>query len=143
MEHNHNGVLPLIKKDIDENDSQARILRVLIKLNKPLRAFEIVEASDMNKTRVHNNLNLMIAKGLILMKENDLFHKYYYPQEFFLLPDIMTLLYEKIIPFINIIHDNTDYSQMEESDNRKVIIENIKILLRMFAYEIDDFKNKY
>lgn len=143
MEYNHNGVLPLIKKDIDENDSQARILRVLIKLNKPLRAFEIVETSGMNKTRVHNNLNLMVAKGLILMKEDDLFHKCYYPQEFFLLPDIMTLLYEKIIPFINIIHDNTDYSQMEESDNRKVIIENIKVLLRMFAYEIDDFKNKY
>ena len=54
----------------------------------------------------------------------------------------MELLYGKLIPFVEIIHTNSDYSQIGESDNRTVIMENFKILLRMFEFEIDDFKNK-
>lgn len=139
VEHNHNGVLPLLKKEIDQNDSQARILKVMLKLARPLRAFEIVEASNMNKTRIHNNLNAMVSKGSILVKEIE-FNKYYYPQEFFLHPDLIELLYGKLIPFVEIIHINSDYSQLGVSDNRKAIIENIKLLLRMFEFEIDDIK---
>ena len=141
-EHNYNGVLPLLKKDIDENDSQARILKVMIKLDRPLRAFEISVASKMNRTRVHNNLSLMVSNGSILMKEIE-FNKYYYPQEFFLHPEVMELLYEKLLPFVEIIHKNSDYSQIEESDNRKAIMVNIKMLLRMFEFEIDDIKKDY
>ena len=142
VEHNHNGVLPLLKKDIAENDSQARILKVMIKLNRPLRAFEIAEASNINKTTIHNNLNLMLGKGFILSKEVD-FNKYYYPQLFFLDLEIMSLLYEKLLPFIEIIHKNNDYSQMEDSNVKKTITESIKMLLRMFEFEIDDIKKDY
>jgi len=142
VEHNHNGVLPLLRKDINESDSQARILKIMIKLDRPLRAFEIVEASNMTKTRVHNNLKLMLENGLILSKEVD-FNKYYYPQAFFLHQEVMTLLYDKLTPFVEIIHKNNDYSQLSETDNRKVVIENIKMLLRMFEFEIDDIKNDF
>ena len=142
MELNHNGVLPLLKKDINHKISQARILKVMIELDRPLRAFEIVEASKMNRTRVHNNLNLMVSKGSILMKEIN-FNKYYYPQEFFLHPEMMGLLYKKLLPFVDIIHTNSDYSQLGEFDNRKAVIENIKLLLEMFAFEIDNLKKDY
>ena len=112
----------------------------MIKLNRPLRAFEIVEASNMNKTRVHNNLNDMLSKGSILIKE--MFNKYYYPQRFFLDSEIMGLLYEKLLSFIKIIHTNTDYSQLGDADNKKSIMENFKLLLRLFGFEIEDAENE-
>lgn len=141
VEHNYNGVLPLLKKEIHTNDSQARILKVMIKAEKPLRLYETANLSKMSKERVLSNLNAMISKGLILTKEIDL-KKFYIPQLFFWDSEIMGLLYEKLLPFIDIIHTNSDYSQLKEGDNRKSIIENLKMLLRLFAFEIEDTENE-
>ncbi len=70
----------------------------------------------------------------------DLNNKYYYPQPFFFYQDLLEVLYGSMHPFIEVVHKNSDYSQLGETDNREAILENIKMLLKLFEFEIDDIK---
>lgn len=127
----------------DNGTNQARILKVMIEAETPLRPFEIRDSlKDMNKTTIHNNLRKMLEKGAILMKEDigtdDRSYKYYYPQAFFRDPDLMILIGNVLAPFVKAIHNNTDYEQMCDVDCREAIKDNIKLILRLFEIDIDD-----
>ncbi|MEE9378858.1 MAG: helix-turn-helix domain-containing protein [Candidatus Lokiarchaeia archaeon] len=112
----------------------------MIEAGRPLRQFEIVELSGMSKTRIHNNLNIMISKGLILMTE-DINNKYYYPQPFFLQQGLLEMLYGQMLPFIKGIVENIDYSQLE-IDIKESALENTQMLIKLFQFDIDDMKNE-
>ncbi|KKN19010.1 hypothetical protein LCGC14_0949970 [marine sediment metagenome] len=129
----------------DNETNQAQILRVMIKEARPLRPFEIVEKTDMNKTTIHNNLKQMLDKGAILMKkvigDDNRSYKYYYPQKFYRDPDLMLLIGEVLAPFIKAIHKNTNYDQMCNNDCKTAIKDNIKLILRLFEIDIDELNS--
>lgn len=128
-----------IKKELNDNETRPRILKVMIEAGRPLRLFEIEKLSGMNKTKILNNLNIMISKGIILMIE-DINIKYYYPQPFFLDDNILEILYGKMKPFVETINENIDYSQLE-GDFGKAVVENVQMLLKIFHFDIEDMKN--
>lgn len=130
----------------DNETNQARILKVMIEEARPLRPFEIRDfLRDMNKTTIHNNLKQMLGKGAILIEEvigeDDRSHKYYYPQSFFRDPDLMLLIGNVLAPFVEAIHNNTDYEQMCDGDCREAIKNNIKLILRLFEININGETN--
>jgi len=128
-----------IKKELNDNETRPRILKVMIEAGRPLRLFEIEKLSKMSKQKILNNLNIMISKGLILITE-DINAKYYYPQPFFLDEGILNILYGIMLPFVEAVDKNTDYSQLK-SDNREAVLENIQMLLKLFQFDIEDMKN--
>lgn len=111
----------------------------MIESGRPLRPFEIAELSEMNKTRIHNNLSDMLSKGSILMTK-DINNKYYYPQLFFLDRSVLRILYEIMQPFIEVLDKNSDYSQLGNTNDRKAMIENIKMLLKLFSFDIKGYE---
>lgn len=126
-------------EEMDGNDTRPHILRTMIEAGRPLRLHEIEKLSKMSKQKILNNLNIMVSKGSILMIE-DLNIKYYYPQPFFLDEDILDILYGKMLPFVEAVNKNTDYSQLK-IDNRKAVLENIQMILKLFQFDIEDMKN--
>ena len=129
-----------IKKELDKNDSQPRILKAMIESGRPLRPYEIAELSKMSRERVRINLNIMVSKGIILIEEA-ISYKFYYPQLFFLDRDVLKILYGIFLPFIKEVNKNTDYSQLE-INNREAVLENMQMLMKLFHLDINDIKNE-
>lgn len=129
-----------IKKELSENESRPRILKAMIEAGRPLRPYEIAELSRMSKQRIYGNLDSMVSKGLILLKE-ELNIKYYIPQPIYLDRDLLGILYGIMLPFVKVVDNNTDCTQFEV-DNREAILENIQMILKLFQFDIADLKYK-
>ncbi|KKN51797.1 hypothetical protein LCGC14_0618970 [marine sediment metagenome] len=126
-------------KELNGEETIPRIIRALITLNKPSRLSEIAKQSNMSKERIHNRLNSLIKKG-ILLKEECKGKKFYYPQPFFKERGILFGFYERVLPFVNEISEDLDISQMKVSYSESVL-ENILLALKLFSFEIKELKD--
>ena len=128
-----------IKKELSENETCPRILKTMIEAGRPLRIYEIAELSKMSKERVYRNINIMVSKGSILIKKA-IDYKFYYPQLFYLDKDVLKILYGIMLPFIEVLDKNSDYTQ-SGIDNGEAILENVQMLLKLFQFDVDYTKN--
>ena len=125
-------------EELNGEETIPRIVRALITLNKPSRLSEIAKQSKMSKERIHNRLNGLIEKG-ILLKEECEGKKLYYPQLFFKERDILFGFYERLLPFIKEINEDLNINQMNVSVSESVL-ENILVALKLFSFELSKLK---
>jgi len=130
-----------IKKEINGDNLSLLIIKTLILAESPLRLTELVKKSGIYKEKLHYNLKNMIAEGLILMVEIE-GKKYYLPQPIFIDNDILYALYQATTPLVKIIDKNMDYSQAEDSDTSEIFINCFQMALKLFSFDIEEFKKR-
>ncbi len=137
----HNNIIK-DRTSINERDTHAHILRVLITRNMGLRCTDIAKECKMGRERISQNLSKMIDKG-ILLKEEVNNTKYYFPQPIFWDNDIINGMYERMLPFVKEIKDDLIYDQIKDDEcERTSVLECIQILLKLFSFEIEKLEDK-
>lgn len=136
--NNINGDIIKKKSELNDNDTPAHILRVLIETNQALRLSDIAQECKMSRERIYQCLKGMIEKGIII-KEKIGNSKYYYPQYIFWNNDIVNGMYQQMLPFIGDINE-TIHTGQAKIPRKQVVLENLSILLKLFSFEIEDLK---
>ena len=140
LKDNNNSHILRKEKELPNGETRAHIIRALIKEGKAMRCMEIAKACKMSRSRIIQNLPLMIKDGILLMiieKGN----KYYCPQPIFWDNNIIYGMYERMFPFVDEIYDNLETEQMEV-DGNIAVMDCIQIALKLFYFEIEKIKKK-